>query len=123
VAKFLKRSPPTLWWSDSFRLPVSGGQGEHLVLRAPYGSPELKNLAENLEKRITDGVKQQTLTGDLWLRRLEVLQEILKIPERHQAWHNLNKGTHDEPYHDDFEVQVVRQTLDALTKISATFDV
>lgn len=109
-----------LWKSLVNRSEQLGAMG--LVLRSPNGRPELRNLTDNLQKRISSGVAQGLLTGDAWTRRHEGLQEILNIPEHHLAWQYFNKGTHDEPDREDFEVQIVRNIVTALGKISDTLD-
>jgi recombinational DNA repair ATPase RecF len=91
-----------------------------LVLRTPTSRPELRALTEGLAKKIKLGRDRGILTSDAWVQRHEGLQEILEIPERHLAWQYFNKGTHDEPDREDFEVQIVRKIVEALTKISAT---
>lgn len=109
-----------LWKSLVNRSEQLGAMG--LVLRSPNGRPELRNLTDGLQKKISAGVAQGLLTGDAWTRRHEGLQEILNIPEHHLAWQYFNKGTHDEPDREDFEVQIVRNIVTALGKISDTLD-
>jgi hypothetical protein len=74
-----------------------------------------------LDKAVKSGITKGGLVGDVWARRAEGLAEILDIPENHLAWQYFNKGTHEELDREDFEIQVVRDSLSALEKISATF--
>lgn len=92
-----------------------------LDLRSPTSRPELRNLTLKIEKSIQRGREQGKLNSEIWVRRHEGLKEILEIPENHLAWQYLNKGTHDEEDREDFEMQVVRQVVSALEKISQTF--
>ncbi len=92
-----------------------------LLLRSPTSRPELRGLTIELEKRIGQGILQGVLTGEKWVGRHDGLEAILKVPERHLFWQYLNKGTHDEEDREDFEIQIVRSIIEALTGISSTF--
>ena len=91
-----------------------------LMLRGPAGEPELRNLIGELSKAVTRGIVEGRLTGHAWARRQEAFQELLDVPETTLAWRYLNKGTHDGDG-EDFEVGIVRQTVDALSKLSGSF--
>lgn len=92
-----------------------------LRLRSPSSRPELRELTVELERRIGQGILQGVLTGNAWVSRHEGLEAILNVPENHLSWQYLNKGTHEEEDREDFEIQIVRSIVEALTKISATF--
>ena len=48
---------------------------------------------------------------------LQGLNTILGIPEQNLVWMLLNKGTHEEPDRDDFDVQHVEMILRVLRDI------
>jgi predicted ATP-binding protein involved in virulence len=91
-----------------------------LMLRSISEKPELRDLTMALDKNISLGTRQGILVGDAWESRQLALAQILAIPENHITWQYFNKGTHDEEDRDDFEIQLVRNIVEALEKISAT---
>lgn len=84
----------------------------------PTFKPELGALTKALLSKVESGSKANALTGDAWAAILSGLQEILIVPNSVLIWSYFNKGTHDEPDREDFELPAVKQTLAALQKIS-----
>lgn len=118
---YCRQGLENLTWRLWKALDGKGHGALTLVLRSPTSVPELRNLTLMLDKAVKSGITKGGLAGDVWARRAEGLAEILDIPESHLAWQYFNKGTHEEPDREDFEIQVVRNSLSALEKISATF--
>jgi hypothetical protein len=80
----------------------------------PGREPQLRGLCEALRKRLTAA---QFFVHPSKQPLLDSLNRVLGIPEQNLVWLLLNKGTHEEPDRDDFDLQHVRTVLDVLEAI------
>jgi energy-coupling factor transporter ATP-binding protein EcfA2 len=93
----------------------SHGVGDISVLMdGPGREPQLRGLCEALRKRLTAA---QFFVHPSKQPLLDSLNRVLGIPEQNLVWLLLNKGTHEEPDRDDFDLQHVRTVLDVLEAI------
>jgi hypothetical protein len=104
-----------------------GNQSEELgtltvSLTKPDGRPETYDLVVQLTRSIGQGRQRNMLTSDVWITRFEALEQIRLVPERNLIWSHLNGGTHDVQDREDFEVALVQRVVDALGRISETFE-
>jgi len=93
----------------------SHGVGDISVqMEGPGRDPQLRGLCEALRRRLNAAqffvhLSKQPLLDDL--------NRVLGIPEQNLVWLLLNKGTHEEPNRDDFDLQHVRTVLEVLEAI------
>jgi hypothetical protein len=104
-----------------------GNQSEELgtltvSLTKPDGLPETRQVVLELERRMRLGRERNMLAAELWTTRLAGLQEILRVPEASLIWRHLNGGTHDNEDREDFERPLVEQVVNALGRISTTYE-
>ena len=80
----------------------------------PAKEPQLRALCEAVRARLRAlGTFNHASKEPL----LQSLNTILGIPEQNLVWLLLNKGTHEEPDRDDFDVQHVEAVLRVLGDI------
>src|SRR6185437_1862210 len=86
----------------------------NLLLAGVHAEPALRNLCEALLKKHNDA---RTFNHANKEPLVAAYSRILGIPANNLIWTYLNKGTHEEADHDDFDgelVEVVVQTLEEL---------
>jgi hypothetical protein len=104
-----------------------GNQSEELgtlsvAIAKPDGQPETYDIVVQLTRKIGQGRERGMLTADVWATRYEALEQIRQVPERNLIWRHLNGGTHDAIDREDFELPLVQRVVDALGRISGTFE-
>lgn len=98
-------------WLESHRVGNISVQVE-----GPAREPQLRALCEAVRTRLRGlGTFNHASKDPLF----QSLNTILGIPEQNLVWLLLNKGTHEEPDRDDFDVQHVETVLRVLTDIDA----
>lgn len=98
-------------WLESHRVGNISVQ-----MDGPGKEPQLRNLCEALQKKLQ---KSPTFAHASKQPLLDNLNAILGIPEQNLIWTLLNKGTHEEPNRDDFDMVHVRTVLNVLGNIDA----
>lgn len=96
-------------WLESHRVGNISVQ-----IEGPGKEPQLRTLCEALRTKL-----RNTPTFDHASKQplLENLNTILGIPEQNFVWTLLNKGTHEEPDRDDFDMDHVETVLTVLGNI------
>lgn len=85
-----------------------------IQIDGPAKEPQLRALCEAVRARLRGlGTFNHASKDPL----LQSLNTILGIPEQNLVWLLLNKGTHEEPDRDDFDVQHVEAVLRVLGEI------
>lgn len=85
-------------------------------IEGPGKEPQLRTLSEALRKKLRD---TPTFAHASKQPLLDNLNTILGIPEQNLVWALLNKGTHEEPNRDDFDLVHVETVLAVLGNIDA----
>lgn len=98
-------------WLESHRVGTISVQ-----IEGPGKEPQLYGLCTALRKQLRDA---RHFAHDSKQPLLENLEAILGIPEGNLVWAMLNKGTHEEPDRDDFDMQHVETVLRVLGAIDA----
>lgn len=98
-------------WLESHRVGNISVQVE-----GPGKEPQLYGLCTALRKKLLDA---RTFAHDSKTPLLENLNTILGIPEDNLVWTLLNKGTHEEPNRDDFDMVHVETVLAVLSNVDA----
>jgi recombinational DNA repair ATPase RecF len=96
-------------WLESHRVGNISVQ-----IEGPGKEPQLYGLCTALRKKL---IEARTFAHDSKTPLLENLNIILGIPADNLVWILLNKGTHEEPDRDDFDVQHVQTVLKVLEDI------
>lgn len=96
-------------WMESHRVGNISVQ-----IEGPTREPQLRALCEAVRTRL-GGLNTFNHASKNTL--LQCLNTILGIPEQNLVWLLLNKGTHEEPDRDDFDVQHVEMVLRVLGDI------
>jgi len=86
-----------------------------IVMRRPKMPPELRNLAEQLRKKLNDKTFSHAKKDGL----IEGLDLLLGIQGNSKEWGCLNKGTHDEQDRGEFDRITVRTIVEALQQLDA----
>ncbi len=98
-------------WLESHRVGNISVQ-----IEGPGKEPQLRTLCDALRTKLRD---THTFTHASKQPLLENLNAILGIPEQNLVWTLLNKGTHEEPNRDDFDMVQVETVLAVLGNIDA----
>lgn len=98
-------------WLESHRVGNISVQ-----IEGPGKEPQLRGLCTALRKKLTDA---NTFAHDSKAPLLHDLNTILGIPEDNLVWTLLNKGAHEEPNRDDFDMAHVETVLAVLNDIDA----
>lgn len=98
-------------WLESHRVGNISVQ-----IEGPGKEPQLYGLCTALRKQLRDA---RYFAHDSKQSLLENFEAILGIPEGNLVWTMLNKGTHEEPDRDDFDMQHVETVLRVLGEIDA----
>lgn len=98
-------------WLESHRVGNLSVQ-----IEGPGKEPQLYCLCTALRKKLMDA---RTFAHDSKAPLLENLNAILGIPEDNLVWTLLNKGTHEEPDRDDFDMDNVETVLTVLSNVDA----
>lgn len=98
-------------WLESHRVGNISVQ-----IEGPGKEPQLYGLCTALRKKLMDA---RTFAHDSKAPLLENLNTILGIPEGNLVWTLLNKGTHEEPNRDDFDMVHVETVLAVLNNVDA----
>lgn len=98
-------------WLESHRVGNISVQ-----IEGPGKEPQLYGLCTALRRKLMDA---RTFAHDSKTPLLENLNTILGIPEGNLVWTLLNKGTHEEPNRDDFDMAHVETVLAVLNNIDA----
>lgn len=98
-------------WLESHRVGRISVQ-----IEGPIREPQLRALCEAMRTCLNGLNTFNHASKDALL---ECLNTILGIPEQNLVWLLLNKGTHEEPDRDDFDVQQVEVVLAVLGNIDA----
>lgn len=98
-------------WLESHRVGNISVQ-----IEGPGKEPQLYGLCTALRKKLMDA---RTFAHESKAPLLENLNTILGIPEDNLVWTILNKGAHEEPNRDDFDMAHVETVLGALNNIDA----
>jgi hypothetical protein len=96
-------------WLESHRVGNISVQVE-----GPGKEPQLHGLCTALRRKLIDA---RTFAHDSKAPLLENLNTILGIPEDNLVWALLNKGTHEEPNRDDFDMVHVETVLAVLSNV------
>jgi hypothetical protein len=96
-------------WMESHRVGNISVQ-----IEGPTREPQLRALCEAVRTRLGGLNTFNHASKDTLL---QCLNTILGIPEQNLVWLLLNKGTHEEPDRDDFDVQHVEMVLRVLGDI------
>lgn len=96
-------------WLESHRVGNISVQ-----IEGPGKEPQLYGLCTALRRKLMDA---RTFAHDSKAPLLENLNTILGIPEDNLVWTLLNKGTHEEPNRDDFDVVHVETVLAVLNNL------
>jgi energy-coupling factor transporter ATP-binding protein EcfA2 len=96
-------------WLESHRVGNISVQ-----IDGPGKEPQLRTLCASLRKKLAD---TRTFAHDSKAPLLESLGTILGIPDDNLVWTLLNKGAHEEPNRDDFDLDHVETVLRALGEI------
>lgn len=96
-------------WLESHRVGNISVQVE-----GPGKEPQLRTLCDALRKKLSGS---PTFTHPSKQPLLDNLNTILGIPEQNLVWTLLNKGTHEEPNRDDFDLAIVETVLNVLGNI------
>ncbi len=96
-------------WLESHRVGNLSIQVE-----GPGKEPQLRTLCDALRIRLQNSV---TFAHPSKQPLLDNLNTILGIPEQNLVWTLLNKGTHEEPDRDDFDLNHVETVLNVLNAI------
>lgn len=96
-------------WMESHRVGNISIQ-----IEGPTREPQLRALCEALRTHLRGLNMFNHASKDTLL---QCLNTILGIPEQNLVWQLLNKGTHEEPNRDDFDVQHVELVLRVLGNI------
>ena len=83
-------------------------------IEGPGKEPQLRTLCEALRKKLRE---TPTFAHASKQPLLDNLNTILGIPEQNLIWTLLNKGTHEEPNRDDFDMVHVETVLTVLGNI------
>ncbi len=98
-------------WLESHRVGNISVQ-----IEGPGKGPQLYGLCTALRKKLMDA---RTFAHDSKAPLLENLNTILGIPADNLVWTLLNKGAHEEPDRDDFDMVHVETVLAVLNNIDA----
>lgn len=98
-------------WLESHRVGNISVQ-----IEGPGKEPQLYGLCTALRKKLNE---TRTFAHDSKAPLLENLNTILGIPADNLVWALLNKGTHEEPDRDDFDMVHVETVLTVLGNIDA----
>ncbi len=98
-------------WLESHRVGSLSVQVE-----GPGREPQLRMLCEALRAKLRE---TPTFAHASKQPLLDSLNMILGIPEQNLVWTLLNKGTHEEPNRDDFDMVHVETVLAVLSNIDA----
>ena len=98
-------------WLESHRVGNISVQ-----IEGPGKEPQLYGLCTALRRKLMDA---RTFAHDSKAPLLENLNTILGIPEDNLVWTLLNKGTHEEPDRDDFDMAHVEAVLAVLSNVDA----
>lgn len=96
-------------WMESHRVGNISVQ-----IEGPTREPQLRSLCEAVRTHLRGLNTFNHASKDALLQSLST---ILGIPEQNLVWLLLNKGTHEEPDRDDFDVQHVEMVLRVLDDI------
>ncbi len=96
-------------WLESHRVGNISVQ-----IEGPGKEPQLYGLCTALRRKLMDA---RTFAHDSKAPLLENLNTILGIPEDNLVWTLLNKGTHEEPNRDDFDMAHVETVLAVLNNV------
>jgi hypothetical protein len=96
-------------WLESHRVGNLSVQ-----IEGPGKEPQLRTLCDALRIKLQGSA---TFAHASKQPLLDNLNTILGIPEQNLVWTLLNKGTHEEPDRDDFDVHHVETVLTVLTAI------
>ncbi len=83
-------------------------------IEGPGKELQLRTLCEAIRKKLRE---TPTFTHASKQPLLDNLNDILGIPEQNLVWTLLNKGTHEEPNRDDFDMEHVKAVLAVLDNI------
>lgn len=98
-------------WLESHRVGNISVQ-----IEGPGKEPQLYGLCTALRRKLMDA---RTFAHDSKAPLLENLNTILGIPEDNLVWTLLNKGAHEEPNRDDFDMVHVETVLAVLSNVDA----
>lgn len=98
-------------WLESHRVGNIAVQ-----IDGPNKEPQLRSLCNALRKKVNTTPTFAHASKQPLLANLDA---ILGIPEENLVWVLLNKGTHEEPNRDDFDVQHVQTVLQVLDNIDS----
>lgn len=87
-----------------------------IQIDGPGKEPQLRTLCEALRVKLRGAA---TFAHESKQPLLENLNDVLGIPEQNLVWTLLNKGTHEEPNRDDFDMVHVETVLTVLANIDA----
>jgi hypothetical protein len=98
-------------WLESHRVGNMSVQ-----IEGPGKEPQLRTLCEALRTKLRD---TPTFAHASKQPLMDSLNTILGIPEQNLVWTLLNKGAHEEPNRDDFDMAHVETVLAVLRNIDA----
>lgn len=98
-------------WLESHRVGNISVQ-----IEGPGKEPQLRGLCTALRKKLNDA---STFAHDSKAPLLKSLDMILGISEDNLVWLLLNKGAHEEPNRDDFDMAHVQTVLAVLSEVDA----
>ncbi len=87
-----------------------------ITMRSPNSKPELKNLVQQLRKKLNDNAFTHTKKADL----IEGLDLLLGVNDDSREWIYLNKGTHEEEDRSEFDRSIVQVIVESLVYLDST---
>lgn len=87
-----------------------------ITMRGPHSKPELKNLVQQLRKKLNDSAFIHPRKDDL----IKGLDSLIGLNGDSREWVYLNKGTHEEEDRAEFDRGTVRTIVEAIVHLDTT---